>query len=72
MAKDKKSFGDELVGLAKIVEIMEEGFFGEDICDIEVKIDDQKLEYLRKNLNNQTGDKIIINIDKVNFIFLKK
>jgi RNA binding exosome subunit len=72
MEKNKKSFGDELVRLAKIVEIMEEGFFGEDICDIEVKINENKLEYLSKNLNNQTGDKIIINIDSVNFIFSKK
>ena len=72
MEKNKKSFGDELVRLAKIVEIMEEGFFGEDICNIEGKIDENKLEYLSKNLNNQTGDKIIINIDSVNFIFSKK
>ena len=72
MEKNKKSFGDELVRLAKIVEIMEEGFFGEDICNIEVKIDENKLENLSKNLNNQTGDKIIINIDSVNFMFSKK
>jgi hypothetical protein len=72
MAEINQSFGDQLVILAKIVELLETSFMNGDIKEIELKIDEQKLDYIRKNLNYPIENKLIINIGNVDFIFSKK
>jgi hypothetical protein len=72
MAENNESFRDELKGLASIVEILESGFIGKDIVDVEIKISEDKLNFLKINLNTQQSDKVIINIENANFIFSKR
>lgn len=72
MAENNESFRDELKGLASIVEILESGFIGKDIVDVEIKISEDKLNFLKINLNTQQSDEVIINIENTNFIFSKK
>ncbi len=72
MAENNEGFRDELAKLANIVEILENSFVGKDIVDIEIKIPENKLNYLSLNLNSGKNDKVIINIENTNFIFLKK
>jgi hypothetical protein len=72
MGEDNESFGDELVKLANIVEIIENSFIGGQFSEVEFKLSEEKMEYLLKNLNYQKNNKVTINIGNVNFIFLKK
>ena len=72
MAENNESFRDELKGLASIVEILESGFISKDIVDVEIKISEDKLNFLKINLNTQQSDEVIINIENTNFIFSKK
>jgi hypothetical protein len=72
MAENNESFRDELKGLASIVEILESGFIGKDIVDVEIKISEDKLNFLKINLNTRQSDEVIINIENTNFIFSKK
>lgn len=72
MAETNEGFGQELIILAKIVELLESSFMGNDLVEVELKIDEEKIEYIKKNLNYPIEDKLIINIEKVNFIFSKK
>jgi hypothetical protein len=72
MAENNEGFRGELVKLANIVEILESGFIGKDFIDIEIKIPENKLNYLILNLNTNKKDKVIINIENTNFIFLKR
>jgi hypothetical protein len=72
MAENNENFRDELTKLANVVEILENSFVGTDIVDIEIRITEDKLNYLNLNLNTPKNDKVIINIEKTNFIFSKK
>jgi len=72
MAENNESFGDELIKLANIVEIIENSFIGSEFSDVEFKITEEKMNFLSKNLNYQKNDKITINIGNINFIFSKK
>jgi hypothetical protein len=72
MAEDNESFGDELVKLANIVEIIENSFIGNEFSEVEFKLSEEKMTYLSNNLNYQKKDKVTINIGNVNFIFSKK
>lgn len=72
MAENNESFGDELIKLANIVEIIENSFIGNEFSDVEFKITEEKMNFLSKNLNYQKNDKITINIGNINFIFSKK
>ena len=72
MAENNEGFRDELTKLANIVEILENSFVGKDILDIEIKISEDKLNYLKLNLNSPKNDKVIISIENTNFIFSKK
>ena len=72
MDENNASFGDELVKLANIVEIIESSFIGKNWSDVEIKVNEEALVYVAKNLNHDKSDKIIISIGSVNFIFLKK
>lgn len=72
MGEINEGFGNQLTILAKIVELLESSFMGNEIVEIELKIDEEKIDYIRKNLNYPIDDKLIINIEKVNFIFSKK
>jgi hypothetical protein len=72
MAENNESFREELKKLASIVELLESGFIGKDFVDVEIKIPENKLNFLNHNLNTQQTDKVIINIENTNFIFSKK
>jgi hypothetical protein len=72
MAENNESFREELKKLASIVELLESGFIGKDFVDVEIKIPENKLNFLNHNLNTQQRDKVIINIENTNFIFSKK
>lgn len=72
MAENNENFRDELTKLANVVEILENSFVGSGTVDIEIKITEDKLNYLRLNLNTPKNDKVIINIERTNFIFSKK
>ena len=72
MAENNESFREELKKLASIVELLESGFIGKDFVDVEIKIPENKLNFLNHNLNTQKTEKVIINIENTNFIFSKK
>jgi hypothetical protein len=72
MDENNESFGNELIKLANIVEIIESSFIGKNWSDVEIKVSEETLTYIAKNLNHDKNDKIIISIGSVNFIFLKK
>ena len=72
MAENNESFREELKKLASIVELLESGFIGKDFVDAEIKIPENKLNFLNHNLNTKKTEKVIINIENTNFIFSKK
>lgn len=72
MSENNESFREELKKLASIVELLESGFIGKDFVDVEIKIPENKLNFLNHNLNTQKTEKVIINIENTNFIFSKK
>lgn len=72
MAENNESFREELKKLASIVEILENSFLGKEFVDIEIKISENKINFLNHNLNTKQTDKVIINIENTNFIFSKK
>jgi hypothetical protein len=72
MSENNESFREELKKLASIVEILESGFIGKDNVDVEIKVPENKIFFLNRNLNTPQNDKVIINIENTNFIFSKK
>jgi hypothetical protein len=72
MAENNESFRDELGKFAKIADLLEESFIGQNNVDFEIKIDESKIDFLAKNLNTNKNDRLIVSIGNVNFIFLKK
>lgn len=72
MGKDNEEFRDELTKLANIVEIIENSFIGNELTEIEIKVSEDKINYLINNLKSKKENKVIINIENTNFIFSKK
>lgn len=72
MGEDNEEFRTQLTLLAEVVELLEKSFINKDYTDIKISIDEDKFNYLSLNLNNNSKDRIIINISNYNFIFLKK
>ena len=72
MSENNESFREELKKLAIIVEILESCFIGKDNVDVEIKVPENKIFFLNRNLNTPQNDKVIINIENTNFIFSKK
>ena len=62
MAEDNESFGDELVKLANIVEIIENSFIGNEFSEVEFKLSEEKMTYLSNNLNYQKKTNFKLNI----------
>lgn len=72
MEKTEKSFRDQLVNMAKVVELLEETFNDPENVKINIDLNEPEFNYISKNLNNTNNEKSIISIGRVDFIFLKK
>ena len=72
MGENKEIFGNELIILAEIVEKLEKSYICKDTTEIKISIDQDKFDFLSKNLNTQSKDKVIVGIGNINFTFLKK
>jgi hypothetical protein len=51
---------------------IEDSFISTDDLEIELKVPDDKFNYLSQNLRYQNKEKVTITIDNVSFTFLKK
>ena len=72
MEKTEKSFRDQLVNMAKVVELLEETFNDPENVKINIDLNEPEFNYISKNLHNTNNEKSIISIGRVDFIFLKK
>jgi hypothetical protein len=73
MAKNIDNFRDELIKIAKAVEILEDSFIGDNRIEVNIPVDDKTFNTITNYLGGiDNQNKCIVSIGNSEFIFLKK